>query len=67
MNFAMKAVGGAIIAVIGVALAKMIFGVVGAMFVFLIAVLFKIAFIALIVWIAMKLVRYFRDRPAYTE
>ena len=67
MNFAMKAVGGAIIAVIGIALAKMIFGVVGALFVFMVAVLFKIALIALIVWLAMRLLRYFRERPAYTE
>jgi hypothetical protein len=67
MNFAVKAVGGAIIAVIGLALARMIFGVVGALFVFMIAVLFKVALIALIVWLAMRLLRYFRDRPAFTE
>lgn len=67
MNFAMKAVGGAIIAVIGVALAKMIFGVLGAMFLFVIALLFKVALIAFIVWAVMRLLRYFRDRPAYNE
>ncbi len=67
MNFAAKAIGGAIIAVIGVTLAKMIFGVVGAVLVFMVAVVFKLLLIALIIWMVMKLLRYFRDKPAYTE
>ena len=67
MNLAMKAVGGGIIAVLGLVIAKALFAMLGGLFVFVIALVFKIALIALIVWLAFRLVRYFRDKPAYTD
>jgi hypothetical protein len=62
---AMKLVGGGILALIALALAKVFAGMIFGLFAFVLAIAFKIALIALVVWLVLRVVRYFTKKPAF--
>jgi uncharacterized membrane protein YjgN (DUF898 family) len=62
---AMKLVGGGILALIALAVAKILAGMVFGLFAFVIAIAFKIALIALVVWLVVRFVRYMSKKPAF--
>ncbi len=64
MQLAMKLVGGGVLAVVGVLVARVLFAMIGAVVGFILVLLFKLAIVVVLVWLGLKALRYFRDMPS---